>query len=214
MLALPVRTRTLVFWPMLFVSAGAGLLWVAVALLIYRPAGYHAPVLIPALGLAGLMAWAQALAWMPIRVFWVREFTTIFLAMILGCLGALPIWIMFTGAGSVGLVAVVLLAYIASAFLVGWAAVASDRHGIAWRFWPAQATLARFARVLPQSRPRRPFRSPFDAQLSYEWGCHGLMLNGFVSVILFVIWGVLLLRQGHGTPQWLAIVLRFCPSFW
>ena len=79
----------------------------------------------------------------------------------------------------------VLLVYIAAAFLVAWAAVASDRHGIAWRFWPAQSTLARFTRPERLTRAKRPFRSPFDAQLSYEWGCHGLMLNGFVSVILF-----------------------------
>ena len=69
MLTLPVRTRALAFWPMLFVSSGAGLLWVAAAILIYRPAGYQLPVVIPALGLAALMAWAQALAWLPIRGF-------------------------------------------------------------------------------------------------------------------------------------------------
>jgi hypothetical protein len=211
MLTLPLRTRTLVFWPMLFVSVGAGLLWVAAALLIYRPAGYHAPVLIPALGLAGMMAWAQALAWMPMRLFWVREFATIILVMILGGIGALPVSLVFTGAGSAGLVAMILLTYITAAFLVAWAAVASDRHGIDWRFWPARSPLATFARFLPTKRPKRPFRSAFDAQLSYEWGCHGLMLNLFVSVILFVIWGVLLLRQGHGTPQWLAIVFALLP---
>ena len=52
-----------------------------------------------------------------------------------------------------------------------------------------------------RTRAKRPFRSPFEAQVSYEWGCHGLMLNGFVGVMLFLIWGVLLLRQGHGTPD-------------
>jgi hypothetical protein len=206
-----VKTSLLAFWPMTFVSIGSGLLWVAVALLVYRPAGYQAPILMPALALAGLMGWAQALAWMPIRVFWVREFTTIILAMILGCLGALPIWLRMNRTGSTGLAAVILLAYIGAAFLVGWAAVASDRHGMAWRFWPAQSAFARFNRPQSQSREKRPFRSPFHAQLSYEWGCHGLMLNGFVAVILFVIWGTLLLRQGHGTPQWLALIFTILP---
>ena len=37
------------------------------------------------------------------------------------------------------------------------------------------------------------------------------MLNGFVSVILFVIWGILLLKQGRGTPQWLAIIFAILP---
>jgi hypothetical protein len=211
MLTLPVRTGTLVLWPMLFVSVGAGLLWVVAALLVYRPAGYHAPLFLPALSLAGLMAWAQALAWMPIRVFWVREFTTIILAMLLGCLGALPVWIMFTGAGSAVLVALVLLTYIAAAFVVGWAAVASDRQGIDWRIWPTQSNLARLIGPGRLARAKRPFRSAFDAQLSYEWGCHGLILNGFVGVIQFVIWGVLLLRQGRGTPTWLALIFAILP---
>ena len=144
---------------------------------------------------------------MPIRVFWVREFATIFLAILLGCLGALPVWIIFTGAGSAVLVALVLLAYIAAAFLVAWAAVASDRQGIDWRFWPTQTTFAWFTRPERQIRAKRPFRSPFDAQLSYEWRCHGLMLNGFVSGILFWIWVVLLFRHGHGTPTELALIL-------
>ena len=211
MLTLPVKTSLLAFWPMTFVSIGSGLLWVAVALLVYRPAGYQAPILMPALALAGLMGWAQALAWMPIRVFWVREFSTILLAMILGCLGALPIWLIMNRTNSTGLAAVILLSYIGAAFLVGWAAVASDRHGMAWRFWPAQSTFARFVRPRSQSREKRPFRSPFHAQISYEWACHGLMHNGFIAVMLFVIWGILLLRQGHGTPEWLALIFTILP---
>ena len=37
------------------------------------------------------------------------------------------------------------------------------------------------------------------------------MLNGFVAVILFIIWGILLLRQGHGTPEWLALIFTILP---
>jgi hypothetical protein len=207
MLTFPVRTWALACWPMLFVSIGAGLLWVAAALLIYWPAGYQAPVLMPALALAGLMAWAQALAWMPLRVFWVRELATMICALILGGLGALPIGLMVTGLGSAGVAALILLIYIAAAFLVAWAAVASDRCGKTWRLWPSPPKRVGTAGRSPDSRVGRPFRSPFDAQLSYEWGCHGLMLNGFVSLILFVIWGTLLLRRGHSTPTWLALIL-------
>jgi hypothetical protein len=210
MLTLPVRTRMLVFWPMLFVSTGGGLLWLAAAYLIYRPAGYQPAVMIPALALAGLMAWAQAIAWMPIRIAWVREVATIILVGILGTLGALPVWLM-VAFGSAGLAASLLITYIAAAYLVAWAAVASDRRGTAWRIWPAQAKPTKFSGPLPLARPKRPFRSRFSAQISYEWGCHGLMLNGFVAVILFIIWGILLLRQGHGTPEWLALIFTILP---
>jgi hypothetical protein len=101
MLTLPVRTRTLAFWPMLFAPSGAALLWVAAALLIYRPGGHELPVLIPALGLAALMAWAQALAWLPITKFVLREVMNIALV---AALGALPIWLTFTGRGSGGVI--------------------------------------------------------------------------------------------------------------
>jgi hypothetical protein len=211
MLTLPVRTTALAFSPMLLASGGAGLLWVVTAMLIYGSCGYSIPVLIPALGLAGMMAWAQALAWMPVRNFWIREFLTIILVAALGALGALPIWLAFTGGGSTGLADTLLILYIAAAHLVAWAAVAGDRQGADWRLWPARSTVTRIAGPLPQTRSNRPFRSPLQAQLSYEWNCHGLMLNGFVSVILFMIWGVLLLRQGHGTPEWLALIFFILP---
>jgi hypothetical protein len=210
MLTLPVRTRMLVFWPMLFVTTGGGLLWLAAAFLIYRPAGYQPPVLIPALALAGLMAWAQAIAWMPVRTAWVREVATIILVGVLGTLGALPVWVM-AASGSAGLAASLLITYIAAAYLVAWAAVASDRRGTAWRIWPARVTLAKLTGPLPVAHPKRPFRSPFSAQISYEWGCHGLMLSGFVAITLFIIWGILLLRQGRGTPEWLALIFTILP---
>ena len=152
------------------------------------------------------MAWAQALAWMPITIFWVREVSNLIMVAALGALGAVPVWLTVTGRGSAGLVATLLIVYIATAYLVAWAAVASDRRGQAWRFWPAQSTLSGY-----RSHPelmlavRRPFRSPFAAQVWYEWRCHGLMLNGFVGVhACSAIWGVLLLRHGHGNPQWFA----------
>ena len=129
---------------------------------------------------------------------------------ILGVLGALPIWLM-VAFGSAGVAAALLITYITAAFLVAWAAVASDRRGTAWRIWPAQVTVAKFTGPLPLARPKRPFRSPFSSQISYEWGCHGLMLNGFVAVILFIIWGILLLRQGRGTPEWLALIFVILP---
>ena len=66
MLVLPVRTRTLVFWPMLYGSLGVVLLWLFTAVLVCGPSGYSAPILLPCLALAALMAWVHSLAWLPI----------------------------------------------------------------------------------------------------------------------------------------------------
>ena len=72
MLVLPVRTRTLVFWPMLYGSLGVVLLWLFTAVLVYGPSGYSAPILLPSLALAALMAWVHVLAWLPIPNYLLR----------------------------------------------------------------------------------------------------------------------------------------------
>jgi hypothetical protein len=204
MLTLPVRTRTLAFWPILFASSTAPLFWVAAAHLIYRPAGYQLPVLIPALGLAALMAWAQALAWLPITNFVLREVTNIALV---AALGALPIWLTFTGRGSGGLITTIFVLYLVSAGVLGWAAITSDRRGQTWRFWPERSPFEWIATPLALARNNRPFRSPFAAQVWYEWNCHGLMLNGLVGLMLFSVWTVLLATGRHGSPQWFAMIV-------
>jgi hypothetical protein len=208
MLTLPVRTRTLAFWPIFLASSGVAFLWVAAAVLIYRPGGYPLPVLIPALGLAALMAWAQVLAWLPIKIFWLRELMNIAWV---ATMGALPVWLTVTGHGSAGSIATLLVAYLASAGVVGWAAVTSDRRGQTWRFWPVHSPFEWIVPPLAVARRRRPFRSPFRAQVWYEWNCHGLTLNGFVGAGLFMVWGVLLCAGRHGNTQWFAMILVLIP---
>ena len=66
MYSLPVSSRTLVAWPMLYGGGVVALLWVAGACLVYRPSGFQTPILLPALGLAATLVWLQAFAWSPI----------------------------------------------------------------------------------------------------------------------------------------------------
>ncbi len=91
MLVLPVRTRTLVFWPMLYGSLGVVLLWLFTAVLVYGPSGDSAPLLLPCLALAALMAWIHALAWLPIPNYLLR--LLVILVAVLA-LGFLPYWLM------------------------------------------------------------------------------------------------------------------------
>src|SRR5262245_50695953 len=62
---LPVRTVTLVAWPMLYGTAAMIGLWLAVALLALRPWGVAVPLMWPALLAAAFLAWTQAFMWMP-----------------------------------------------------------------------------------------------------------------------------------------------------
>ena len=87
-----MRTHTLVFWPMLYGWIVAGLLWLATAGLIYRSSGFQMPLLLPALGMATLMVWVQALSWLPLPYSWLRDTITI---AILGALAALPVWLTY-----------------------------------------------------------------------------------------------------------------------
>ena len=66
MYSLPVPTRTLVIWPTLYGSAPSRRSgWRRRACL--SPWGSRVPVLLPAVGLAALMAWFQALSWSPLH---------------------------------------------------------------------------------------------------------------------------------------------------
>src|SRR5262249_60619186 len=72
MFALPVRTLALVGWPLACGAAALALLWLAVALLVLRPCGLQAPLLWPACLLVALLAWSQALLWLPFGLRWLR----------------------------------------------------------------------------------------------------------------------------------------------
>src|SRR5216117_3345207 len=65
MLTLPVTNAALVGWPMLYGTAAMAILWVAARLFAVWPSGIAIPLIWPALLAAALLAWTQALTWMP-----------------------------------------------------------------------------------------------------------------------------------------------------
>ena len=205
MFVLPARTRTLVFWPMVLGVTIVALTWVAVALLVYRPSGIALPVLLPALGLAAFMAWAQAFSWMPLPVPWLRSLIVTFA---MSALVAVPLRLAVTSSASTTALACLLAGYIVAAWLFAWAAVTCDRRGLAWvpsRRVPLASAI--FDRAVT-GRRRRPFASPLAAQEWYDARCHGLMLNGFVRLALFFIWLILMTAgRRHESLQWFSMML-------
>src|SRR5207247_11123588 len=65
MFTLPVTNAALVAWPMLYGTAAVAILWLAARLFAVWPSGIEIPVIWPALLAASLLAWTQALTWMP-----------------------------------------------------------------------------------------------------------------------------------------------------
>src|SRR5438270_7139055 len=65
MFTLPVTDAALAGWPMLFGTVAMGLLWLATRVLALWPKGAEVPNVWPALLAASLIAWTQALTWLP-----------------------------------------------------------------------------------------------------------------------------------------------------
>lgn len=194
---LPVRTHTLVFWPMLYGWIAAGLLWLVTAGLIHWSSGFQTPLLLPALGMATLMVWMQAVSWLPIPNIWLRDTMTI---VVLGPLAALPVWLTYSGLTSPALVAALLIGYSAMAYPLGLIAVGSDRRGEVWRVVPGSTNREGSATTSTPSQGRRPFRSAGEAQFWFEWRCHGLVLPGLVG-LLSLVFTLLLTEIAFTAPR-------------
>jgi hypothetical protein len=209
MFALPVPTHTLVFWPMLYALSAIAVLWAATAALLYLSSGFLPPLVLPVLGIAALMAWAQAFSWLPLRIEWLR---TMLLLVVMSGLGAVPIRLAATWEASPLALDAVLVAYIAAAYAVAWAAVSSDRRGQTWRVWPSAGKLGGIVSGLKRHAQRPPFRSAFGAQVWYEWNCHRAMASGSVRLVLFLIWVVLMAagRRDEGPQLFLLRMILLC----
>jgi hypothetical protein len=174
---LPVTTAALAGRPMLYGCAAMAILWFATRLVAVWPAGFDIPTIWPAFLAAALLAWTQALTWMPYGLPGLRVIVTV-------------LWLAVID--SVVIIALqyntrepVLLAILAPqvplAFLAARFAVARARRGDVPDWRPAFAWTKR-ADVRP--RTRTEFRSAARAQLWIEWRQHGRSLPAIVAILL------------------------------
>lgn len=175
---LPVTNAALVGWPMLYGSVAMMILWLATRLLGAWPSDVDVPVIWPALLAAALLAWAQALTWMPYplrglrvaaTVAWLVTFDTIVLIALQYKVRE-PIMLAI-------LAPQVPLAYGVARFAVGRA-----RRGDTPDWGGVLAGLERVAELV---RGRRgPFTSAERAQAWLEWRRHGWTLPGWIAILL------------------------------
>jgi hypothetical protein len=177
MFTLPVRTGALAGWPLVYGAAILGLIWLAIAGLVFRPAGLDVPLAWPVLLVAAQLAWIQALVWWPFGLPWSRIVVgmLVFHLPATGTMLALKL-----AAPDPFLVAFVVAALVAGA----WAArvaVARSRCGAVpqWRWLSPTAQS-----VTRPTRRRAPFRSAGHALTWFEWRRHGLALPVIVSVMV------------------------------
>lgn len=168
MLTLPVRSRALAGWPMLYGTATMAVAWLLAAEFLLRPRGIAAPLCQPALALAAGLAWLQALFWMPMALPWIRPLVAVVLVAAL---------VIIPGAYaprsvSEPTILVWLALQLPVAYWVAIVGVSRSRRGDTsdWR-WPAKRMNGLSAR---SPRRRNPFASPAKAQCWLEWRLRGL----------------------------------------
>src|SRR5438045_6598837 len=177
MFTLPVTNAALVGWPMFYGTAAMAILWLAAKLFAVWPSGIAIPLIWPALLAAALLAWTQALTWMPYGLPGIRLIVAVL------CLGALDTVVLLAihfKAREPGMVAI-LAPQVPLAYLVARVAVARARRGDVpdWRGMFARPTSKA---VLTHRRDH--FSSPARAQAWFEWRRHGWSLPALVSLLL------------------------------
>ena len=175
---LPVTTASLAAWPMLYGTAAMVLLWVATRFLSVWPPGFDVPVVWPAFLAVSVLAWIQALTWMPYGLPGLRVIVTVLWLFVSDSI--LLLALQYKAPERV--VLAILAPQIPLAYVVARVAVARARRGDVpdWR--------GRLARPVPAAavpaKRGAGFASPARAQAWFEWRRHGRSLPALVGILL------------------------------
>ena len=174
---LPVTTAALAGWPMLYGAAAMAVLWLATRVLSVWPAGFEIPTIWPAFLAAALLAWTQALTWMPYPLPGMRVLVTV---LWLAVIDSIVILALSFNAHEPVMLAI-LAPQVPLAYLAARSAVARARRGDVpdWR-----GILARRASADDATTRRKDFPSPMRAQRWFEWRMHGRSLPALVGLLL------------------------------
>jgi hypothetical protein len=194
MFVLPVRTRALVGWPMLYGTVAVALTWMALAEGVLRPCAIEALSWLVAVVAAAMLALSQAISWAPFGAGWLKGISAV---VGLSAIVAVP---------AVGLslkVPQTILVLIVAAFLplaYGIAVIGVTRARCGdlpeW-YWLSQR-IKEIGHWLPRSR--QPFAAAAQAQVWFEWQRHGLSLPFLVGCTLPVVLLPLLFGRNDALP--------------
>jgi len=178
MFALPVRSRTLVIWPMLWGCLSIAFVWLIIAGLILRPTGIAAPLWWPAAALAAGSTLLQALTWTPLAQSWLRIFLAV--PVFMGLVGGTMLVAVLEVPEPIA--AGIFLALLPLTFAASLHGVAMARRGDAydWQAWNRMV-----AWMAQRRKPAdHPFASAAQAQFWFEWRSFGWTLPMFVGALL------------------------------
>jgi hypothetical protein len=176
--AQPVTTAGLAWWPMLYGTVAMIFLWLATRAFALWPSGIEVPIIWPALLAASLLAWTQALTWMPYPLPGLRIIVTVLWLGTIDSTALLALQLKAHESLMIGILAPQIpLAYLFARFAVGRA-----RRGDVPDWRGAFASLTQIKRVVSRRSDR--FRSPVSAQAWFEWRRHGRSLAAWVAILL------------------------------
>src|ERR1041384_8034068 len=172
---LPVSTAALVRWPMLYGGAAMVLLWFVTRAFALWPSGIPVPVIWPAVLAPALLAWTQALMWMPSPLPGLRVVAAM---LCLGTIDSMVLLALQFQASEPVMLAIALpqlpLSYAAARY-----AVARARRGDVPDWRAALGWLGSFG-----FRTQRRFATPASAQVWFEWRRYGKSLPILVGILL------------------------------
>ncbi|MDQ6871987.1 MAG: hypothetical protein M3037_08225 [Gemmatimonadota bacterium] len=174
----PVPTAALAGWPMLYGAAAMIILWLVTRAFALWPSGIEVPSVWPGLMLASLLAWTQALTWMPYPLPGLRIVITV---LWLGTTDAIALLALHFEAHE-SVMIWFLAPQVPLAFVVARFAVARARRGDVPDWRGAFAWLTPSARI--RSRRHEHFRSATSAQTWFEWRRSGRSLPVWVALLL------------------------------
>jgi len=177
MLTLPITTRALVGWPMLYGVVLMPSVCLAMILLVLRPAGVPVPLSWPPVVATTCLVWFQAILWSPFPLPLIRLPLLVVVVVLQGGLVALGQHFNASSSVIIGIVVVQVP-------FVYWRAVvrvSQARRGDGpYRHW-LPARMRQLAKQVVEPS-RRPFRSALSAQIWLE-----LRLNGWTFPLLVAI---------------------------
>ena len=189
MLTLPISSAALAGWPMLYGCIAMVVLWFAIRIAGIFPPGFD-PMYWPALFAASLLAWTQALTWMPYPLHGMRIVTSIGLLLTID----IVVFAAIENKATESTMLLLLAPLVPLAYVAARSAVRRARRGEV----PDWSVPEAFAPLFRRSAAHREFRSPRHAQLWFEWRQFGRSLPLLVAIVLPV--GLSLLFLFHETP--------------
>jgi hypothetical protein len=198
---LPVTSTALTAWPMFYAAATVLFLWIAIRVLVVRPADFpgRMPYLWPGLLAVVLVAWAQALVWLSYPLPGLRVVVAVLWLATVETVAIIAIGLR----ASEGVMVAVLVPQLPLAYLVARHAVARARRGEVPDWRGAVARLSWDARE--PAPAKRAFASAETAQLWLEWKRFGWSLPIMVALVLPA--ELALLWPSRGTPALVFAVL-------